>query len=60
MASSSGGFFKKHRRALIVGIMAAWVVGISLSQYLASRRRGAASTAQGAGELLQIGALPVT
>lgn len=60
MAKSGGGFFQKHRRALILGALVTWVAGISVTQYLGSRRRGAASTAQGAGELLQIGALPVT
>lgn len=53
-------FLRRHRRHLMLAGVAAWVVGISLSQVLLSRRRSAAGTQQGATELLQIGALPVT
>jgi len=51
-------FWRAHRIALLFSLLAAWVIGISWAhEWLAPAHR---SLAKGAGELLRIGALPVT
>lgn len=58
MAEGAGSFWRRHRRWMVVGLVAGWVAVISLSHAWLSRRP--AGTTKGARELLQIGALPVT
>lgn len=55
--SWSGTFWSRYRMPIIFGAVAAWVAFISFARLRPDR---AASTSEGASELLEIGALPVT